>query len=52
MEFTIKEKERLLLLINELGIKDETCPLDMPERAAKKEADECLTMLWRDKESK
>jgi hypothetical protein len=40
-----KEKTRLLLLIDELDIKAETIPLSVAERAAKKEADECLAKL-------
>jgi len=47
-----KEKERLILLIDELDIKAESTPLSVAERAAKKEADASLAKLRRDEESK
>jgi hypothetical protein len=47
-----KEKERLTFLIDELDLKAEVCPLSAAERAAKKEADECLANLRRDEETK
>ena len=47
-----KEKERLLLLIDELDIKAESTPLTVAERAAKKEADECIARLRQDEGAK
>jgi hypothetical protein len=47
-----KEKERLTLLIDNLDLKAEVIPLNAAERAAKKEADECLSNLRRDEETK
>jgi hypothetical protein len=47
-----KEKERPTLLIDELDLKAEVCPLNAAERATKKEADECLANLRRDEETK
>ena len=46
-----QQKEKFLILIDELDIKAETIPLSVAERAAKKDADETLTRLRRDKES-
>ena len=48
----IRQRDKLLLLINELDLKAESSPLSVAERAAKKEADECLARLRRDEESK
>ena len=42
----------MVLLINELDIKAETCPLSEDERHAKKKADECLAKMRRDEETK
>ena len=42
----------MIFLINELDIKAETTPLTVAERAAKREADDCLAKLRRDEESK
>ena len=47
-----KQKEKLLLLIDELDIKAETTPLSEAERVAKKEADDCIARLRRDEEAK
>jgi hypothetical protein len=47
-----KEKERFLLLIHELDIKAENCPLNVVHRAAKKEVDECIAKLRRAEETK
>jgi hypothetical protein len=47
-----KEKERLTLLIDELDLKAEVCPLSAAKRVAKKEADERLANLHRDEETK
>ena len=47
-----KEKEKLLLLIDELDIKAESTPLSVAERAAKKQADEYIARLRRDEEAK
>jgi hypothetical protein len=47
-----KEKMRLLDIIDSLDIKAETVPLSESERTCKKEANECLLSLRRDKESK
>jgi hypothetical protein len=43
-----KEKERLLLLIDELYLKAEIFPSSVAEWAPKKEADECFAKLRRD----
>ena len=40
-----KQKEKLLLLIDELDIKAEMVPLSVAERAAKKEADDYMLNL-------
>ena len=45
-------KEKLLKLTDELDIKAETTPLSVAEKAAKKEADECIARLRRDEEAK
>jgi hypothetical protein len=47
-----KEKERFLLLIHELDIKAENCPLNVVHRAEKKEVDECIAKLRRAEETK
>jgi hypothetical protein len=46
-----KEKERFLLLIHELDIKAENCPLNVVHRAEKKEVDECIAKLRRAEET-
>ena len=47
-----KQKQKLLLLIEELDIKAETYPLSVEERAAKKDADDYIARLRRDEEAK
>jgi hypothetical protein len=47
-----KEKERLTLLIDELDLKAEVIPLSAAERAATKEADECLANFHREEQTK
>ena len=47
-----KEKGKLLAIIDELDLKAETTPLSMSEREALKEANERVTKLRRDEESK
>ena len=46
------QKEKLLRLIDELDIKDESTPLSKSERGAKKNADDCIARLRRDEEAK
>ena len=48
----IRQRDKLILLINELDLKAKSSLLSVAERAAKKEADECLVRLRRDVESK
>ena len=47
-----KEKERLLVIIDELDIKSETCPLSESERVRLREANDCISKLRRDEETK
>jgi hypothetical protein len=47
-----KEKERLLMVIDEHDIKAKTIPLYVAKRATKIEADEMLARLRGDEESK
>ena len=47
-----KERDKLLLLINERDIKAEVVPLSSEERAAKKAADDYLAKLRSDEETK
>jgi hypothetical protein len=47
-----KEKDRLLLLIDELDLKAESIPLDNNERAILRKANDDLTKLRRDEELK
>jgi hypothetical protein len=47
-----KEKERLLSLIDELDLKDESIPLDEDDRTKLRKANDDLTKLRRDEESK
>ena len=47
-----KQRDKLLLLIDELDLKAETTLISVEEVAAKKEADACLARLHRDEESK
>ena len=47
-----KERDKVLLLINELDIKAEVVPLSSEERAAKKAAHDDLAKLRRDEETK
>ena len=48
----IKKKQKLMLLIDALDIKAETCPLTAAECAAKKDAESCVANLMREEESK
>jgi hypothetical protein len=47
-----KDKEKLILLIDELDLKAESFPLDDDERAKLRKANDDLTKLRRDEESK
>jgi hypothetical protein len=47
-----KEKERLIAIIDELDLKAETIPLTQAERATLKDANEKITKLRRDEETK
>jgi hypothetical protein len=49
--FYKKEIERLTLLFDELDLKVEVTPLNVVERASKKEPDECLANLRRAEET-
>jgi hypothetical protein len=47
-----KERERLSLIIDELDIRAETCPLDKSERDKLRDANDKLSKLRREEESK
>ena len=47
-----KQKQKLMLLIDALDIKAETCPLTAAECAAKKDVESCVANLMCEEESK